>query len=213
MPKRSPRAAKKPAVPAITPEQKREIAALEARIAQIRRQPVTRSQERDLTWWRKTQRESIVADYVASMPKGDYCTLAGRQHKTIDDCARNHDLPLDGPTVDLGEVLRALHDLVASKNNRNPDLEDSSREELEEEKLRQQIQKLELENDRLRVVLSLDRGDAINRRELRDALTAVAASMRDTGRALERVSPAARDVYNQMLDSLAEEIESGRLAF
>ncbi len=199
----------------MTKQPTREILALQARIAQLEGKSLTRTQQRDLTWGERQTKARIIAEYVAAMPKGDYCELSGRQHKVIDDAARLYDLPLDGPVVDLGEALRALHDLIASNASRirGDSLNDSDRDELEDEKLRQQINKLQIENDRLSISLQRDRGDSIPRGEVADALNAVAAKMREGGRALERISPAARDAYNEMLEALATEIETGRLAF
>lgn len=199
----------------MTKKPTREILALQARIAQLEGKPLTRAQQRDLTWGERQTKARIIAEYIAAMPKGDYCQLAGRQHKVIDDAARLYDLPIGGPVIDLGEAIAALHDLIAANASRirGDSLNDSDRDELEAEKLRQQIQKLQIENDRLSISLQRDRGDAIPRAEVADALNAVAAKMREGGRALERISPAARDAYNEMLEALATEIETGRLAF
>lgn len=199
----------------MTKKPTREILALQARIAQLEGKPLTRTQQRDLTWGERQTRARIIAEYCAAMPKGDYCELAGRQHKVIDDAARLYGLPVGGPIIDLAEALTALHDLIAANASRirGESLNDSDRDELEDEKLRQQIQKLQIENDRLSISLQRDRGDAIPRAEVADALNAVAAKMREGGRAIERISPAARDAYNELLEALATEIETGRLAF
>jgi len=192
----------------------REIAALKAKILQIEGGKLSRDQTRDIAWLDRITAEATIDDYVAAVPKGDYCAFSGRQHKQIDDAAKNYGLPLSGPTVNLNQVVRALHDLIAANASRLRGASiEGDRDELEDEKLRQQIAKLQIENERLTIALEHDRGDAIPRSEIAQALNIMAATMREKGRAIERISPAARDIYNEMLDSIADEIESGRLAF
>lgn len=191
----------------------RELAGLRARIAEIEGRKLNREQQRSLNHWVRSTRERIVEEFLIAVPKGRYCEWAGRQQKVIDGQARTHDLPLLGPTVDLAAAVKALHDLVSANANRLRALDDADREELECEKLRKQIAKLQQESERLQVIIERERGDAIPKTDLAEALNAVAAQMRDYGRSLERISPAALEVFNAMLDHLADELESGRLAW
>lgn len=209
-----PRKAASPRKKKLTDAETREICALKAKILQLEGGKLTRDQARDIAWHDRLTADTIIDDYVVAVPKGDYCGFSGRQHKQIDDAAKNYALPLQGPTVNLNQVIRALHDLIAANASRlrGANIE-GDRDELEDEKLRQQIAKLQIENERLTIALEHDRGDAIPRGEIAQALNVMASTMREKGRAIERISPAARDVYNEMLDSIADEIESGRLAF
>lgn len=207
-------AAKRKAPPKLTELQRREIAALKAKIAEIEGQPLTRLQQRDITWYDRVTADTIVDDYARAVPKGDYCAWAGRQHKQIDDAARNYDLPLDGPTVDLHHAIRALHDLIAANASRLRGAAiEGDREQLEEEKLRQQIAQLQIANDRATIGLESDRGNAIPRQEIASALSVIAAQFRDGGRKIGAISPDALEIFNDLMDSLATEIQTGSLAF
>lgn len=215
MPKKSnrPRPDAKRAKPSIALDT-REVRALRAKLAAMLGESITRQQQRDLIWFEKESRDSIVANYLAAVPKGEYCELSGRQHKVIDDAARLYDLPIDGPTVNLYEAIRSLHDFIATNapKLRSANLE-GDKQELEDEKLRQQIGKLQLENDRLMILLKRDKGEAIDRAQLAAALAEVMAAVREYGRSFERISPDARKLFNDMLEFIAVEIESGRLRF
>jgi hypothetical protein len=198
----------------LTDLERREIEALKAKILQLEGGKLNRSQERDIAWHDRLISDTIVDDYTQAVPKGDYCAFAGRQHKQIDDAAKHYRLPIGGPSIDLHQAIRALHDLIAANASRLRGAAiEGDRDELEDEKLRQQIAKLQIENERLTIALEHDRGDAIPRAEIAQALNVMASTMREKGRALERISPEARNIYNEMLDSIADEIESGRLAF
>lgn len=192
----------------------REVRALRAKLASMLGEAISRQQQRDLIWFEKESRDRIVANYFAAVPKGEYCELAGRQHKVIDDAARLYDLPIDGPTVNLYDAIRSLHDFIAANapKLRSVNIE-GDKAELEDEKLRQQISKLTIENDRLMILLKRDKGEAIDRAQLAAALSEVIAAVREYGRAFERISPNARKLFNDMLEFIAIEIESGRLRF
>lgn len=195
-------------------DEPRDVRALRAKLASALGEKLNRTQQRDLTWWEKSSTDKAIDDWIDAVPKGDYCSLTGRQHKQIDDAARLYDLPLDGPTINLRDALTSLHDFIASNapRLRSANL-DGDVSELEEEKLRQQIAKLQIENDRLLIMLKRDKGESIDRVQLASALAEVVAVLREYGRAFERIGHEARTLYNQMMDSLAVEIESGRLRF
>lgn len=194
-------------------DRERLIAAHRAQLRQLEGQTLTRQQIRDVAWLDNHLRRSYVDAWKVAVPKGEYCDLASRQHKLVDDAADNYNLPLDRPTINLRDALTALHDLVAANAHRlNSDL-DGDREELEEEKLRQQIIGLERDNERKLVELQYTRGDAIPKAALRDALVGLSARLRTLGQTLARISPEARATFNDFLQALADEIEKGDLSF
>lgn len=210
MAKKKPAAARAPKAAA---EKKRTIAALNARVKQIEGGKLTRQQIRDIEWLENTERARHVADWIQAVPKGDYCKLADRQHKLVDDAARNYSLPLDRPTIDLREALKALHDLIAANASRlKSDLGDD-RYELEAEKLRQQIVGIERDNERKLIELAHSRGDAIPRKAVRETLVILSARLRTLGQTIARIDPEARDAVNEFLESLAIEMESGDFSF
>lgn len=200
--------------PAATADESRTISALEARLKRLRGQELTRQQQRDLDWLEQLDRRRHIEAWQLAVPKGEYCQLASRQHKLIDDAADNYNLPLGESTINLRDALTALHDLVAANAHRisRGDL-DGDRLELEEEKLRQQILGLEFDNAKKQIELQYTRGEAIPKVAVRDALVALSAQLRTLGQTLARIDPAARDQLNDFLDSLATEIETGNLAF
>ncbi len=144
--------------------------------------------------------------------KGEYCYLASRQHKLIDDAADHYGLPIGESHINLREALTALHDLIAANAHRlrGPD---GDYDELKEEKLRQEILKLEKDNEKAAIELQFAKGDAIPRAQLREALVMLSAQLRTLGQTLARINPDARAALNDFLDTLAAEIESGSLAF
>lgn len=191
---------------------KRKICALESQLKLLRGETLTRQQERDLAWFEHLQRRRYVTEWQQAVPKKDYCELASRQHKLIDDAAETYDLPLGEAVIDLRSALTALHNLVAANAHRlrGPD---GSLDDLREEKLRQEILKLEKDNERSDIDLQFARGDAIPRAQLREALVQLSASLRTLGQTLARIKPDARDALNQFLDTLSTEIENGSLRF
>ncbi|EMI17775.1 hypothetical protein RMSM_05301 [Rhodopirellula maiorica SM1] len=204
--------AKRKATTKRKPVESREAKALRAKLAQINGESLNRQQQRDVAWYDKTQADEAIANWCSAVPKGDYCRLSGRQHKLVDDAARLYGLPIGESTIDLRIAITALHDLIAANANRiRGSLDSGDRDELEAEKLRQQIAKLGTEVERLQISLAKDRGDAIPRQDLRQALVAISAAMREYGRAFARISPEARDLWNDTCNAIADEIETGRL--
>ncbi len=207
--------ARKKSARSTTPDDtSRRVSALNAQLKKLRGEDLTRQQERDLAWFEHLERERHISDWQAAVPKGDYCYLASRQHKLIDDAADVYGLPIDGATIDLRKALTALHDLIAANAHRlRSATGDLEFDELKEEKLRQEVLKLEKENEKAAIDLQFARGDAIPRAQLREALVMLSAQLRTLGQTLARINPDARSALNDFLDTLATEIESGSLAF
>lgn len=188
--------------------------ALNAQLKKLRGDALTRQQERDLAWWEHLERTRHIEEWQAAVPKGEYCYLANRQHKLINDAADHYGLPIDGSVINLRDALTALHDLIAANAHRiRGTTGDLEFDELKEEKLRQEVLKLEKENEKAAIELQFARGDAIPRAQLREALVMLSAQLRTLGQTLARINPEARGALNDFLDTLATEIESGSLAF
>lgn len=197
---------------AATDDHARKISALTAQIKQLRGESLTRQDLRDLAWLEHLERRRHVEAWQAAVPKGEYCQLASRQHKLIDDAAENYGLPIDGAEINLKAALTAVHNLIAANAHRlrGPD---GDYDELKEEKLRQEILMLEKANEKASIELQFTRGNAIPREELRNALQAFSARLRTLGQVLSSINPEARSALNDFLDTMATEIESGSLAF
>lgn len=105
-----------------------------------------REEQRAIAKFQSDQDEASRRQHYAAVPKKDYVRLSGRQHKVLDEQAILYDLPIDGPEIDLGRVLRRFHDILAAHGDQLRADEagpPSSKELLEQERLR----KARLEND------------------------------------------------------------------
>ena len=198
--------------PAGTDDSARRISALDAQLRQLRGESLTRQHRRDLAWFEHLERRRHIEEWQRAVPKGEYCQLASRQHKLVDDAAENYDLPIGEAEIDLKSALTALHNLIAANAHRLRGPE-GDYDELKEEKLRQEILKLQKDNERADIDLQFARGDAIPRVELREALVMLSSQLRTLGQTLARINPEARKALNDFLESLAAEVESGSLAF
>lgn len=200
--------------------------ALEAAVREHRGEKLTQAQSRDLAWWRREERERITNEVVRAVPKGLFCAMAGRQHKLVDDAAERYDLPIDRPEVDLYEAIKAYHDIIAANSrfirpaddaeaeaNGELNVDEASFHELQVWELREKVRKLQRGNDRLEIALTRDRGDSIDRRELREMLGWFSTRVEGLGQQLRRckTGPEAQKTLNEFLDSLANECEQGVL--
>ena len=203
--------------------------ALQAKIRELDGQRLTQQQSRDLIWYDKRTREEIAEHTIANLPKGVYCKLAGRQHSVIDKMARHYRLEsLLGETIDLYDAILELHDLIADNSRMiqplrrgDPGEEDTAnigdQEESEEiyilqiKKLKETVAKLEIANDRARIGLKKDKGDAIDRIEVRRMLELLSERLKGFGQRLRRSKggPDAQKSLNEFLDTLADEIREG----
>ncbi|QDT08009.1 hypothetical protein K227x_64390 [Rubripirellula lacrimiformis] len=196
--------------------------AMQAAIKKHRGEKLSQSDSRDLAWWEKSQRESIVSDALVSIPKGLYCQLAGRQHKVIDDAAERFGLPIGGATIDLFDAIESLHTVIAD-NSRSIipvhaiDTDGADDEEmvykLKLAELQEKVRKLQVHNERQNISLTHDRGDSIDRQELRRLLQVLIVKLRAFGQQLRRASNGqeAQKACNEFLSMLAKEVEEGDL--
>ena len=194
-----------------TADQAREMRAIEARLRQLKGQSLSAKQRADLQWLDRLLAARHVDAWARNCSKADYCRLAGRQNKLVDDAARQYALPIGGPTIDLYAAVKALHDFLAANGPRLRSIEDADREELEKEKLRKQIEGYECDNEKKQIELQHARGEAIPKADLRAARWPCRHNYA-LGR-YRRSHPAAVDDFNECLDRLAEEIDSGKLHF
>lgn len=204
----------------------RVIKALKAKLAAAEGKKLTQAQSRDVAWYDKQQADSIITDALSEIPKGVFCQMAGRQQKVIDEQADRYDLPIDGPTIDLFDAIRAYHDLItANARYLRPaddaamadagelDLDEAEHHQLATEKIRQEVIKLRQSNERLAIQVTRDRGDSIDRRALREMLAWLSTRLEGFGQQLRRAADGAeaQKTLNEFLEHLAEECEQGVL--
>lgn len=204
--------------------------ALEAKLRQLDGGRLTQQQTKDITWFDKRQREAIADETLAALPKGVYCKLAGRQHHVLDKMARHYRLEaLLGDTVDLYDAITELHDLIAENSRliqplRRGEIDDDinigdddvSGEEiylLQIAKLKETVNKLKIANQRAEIGLKKDRGDAIDRVEVKRMFEWLTSRLQGFGQQLRRskTGPEAQQSLNEFLDHLADEIREGEL--
>lgn len=191
---------------------KRRAAGLRAWAAELDGAKLTKQQTRDLAWIRSTVADDIVDQLLRKLPKGAYCELAGRQHKVVDDAAERYDLPLLGPTVDLYAAVKSLHDrLIELAARARPDL-DGTIDELREEKLRQEIRKLESQAEMLTLEIGRRRDELVERQVVQNRLAWLSGQLTGLGQRMRsQVGPEAAKLLNDFLANMAAELESGSL--
>ena len=189
----------------------REIDALNARISKLEGKSVSTAAEADIAWLEKSERADAVQAWIKAVPKGEYCNLARRQHKQIDDAVRNYDLPLDGPTVNLAAVISAFHDFIAGNAHRLRRDLDVEKEELDKKKIAAQIIGIEYDNEGKQIDLLYSKGRAIPKDVVQHALVWLQGALQNLGGNLRRIHPDAGMALNEFLERLAEELESGQL--
>lgn len=212
--------------PPVPKADSRTVKALRAKLALAEGKTLTQTQRRDLQWYDKTEADRITQAWAASVPKGIYCDFAGRQQRTIDEQADRYDLPIDGAVIDLWAAIRAYHDLITANaryirpaddaqaiEDGEVDLADAQHNDLQTEKLRQEVIKLKQSNERLGIQVTRDRGDSIDRRELRDMLTWLSTRLEGFGQQLRRCADGteAQKTLNEFLEHLADEVTQGVL--
>ena len=216
----------KPKQAQLIDETRRTISALKGKLALAEGKKPTQVQARDAAWYDKTQADQAAQAFAAAVPKGIFCAYAGRQQKVIDEQADRYDLPIDGPTVDLNDAIRAYHDLITANaryirpaddaelaENGELDLDEAQHHDLQTEKLRQEIIKLRQSNERLGIQVTRDRGDSIDRRHLREMLMWLSTRLEGFGQQLRTAANGseAQKTLNEFLEHLADECEQGVL--
>lgn len=78
----------------------------------------TREEVRALLRFEKAKEEADRWRFYSSIPKRHWATLAGRQHKTLDEQAARYGMPVGGKEIDLAAVARWLHQFLAAHAKR-----------------------------------------------------------------------------------------------
>jgi hypothetical protein len=190
----------------------REIAALEARVKLLRKQKLTEVEKQAVKWLLERDREEFGRHYIANLPKKVYCELAGRSRKSLDEQADTYNLPLRQPTIDLNAAVRVLHDRLIEFAEDARLAETSESVGLKDEKIRQEIRKIENQVAILQVDLKKRNSELIPRELVREAMQWLTGQLLAFGKTLARQhGDGAQQVLNEFLESLAQEIEAGAL--
>jgi hypothetical protein len=145
--------------------------------------------------------------YYASVPKRHYAQLSGRQTKTLNEQASRYGVPIHGSLIDLGQVIRWLHDFLAKHGRKllaedtdplmgggnSPALEEYRREKAKLARLDRQ-QREETLVDRETAHLAFQR---------------VASLLQQAGEALQKeFGPDAGKILNETLRNCQREVDS-----
>lgn len=207
-------AKRKPAA-AIEPSQveKEEIAALETRLRILRGEPVTAAAQKQLDKWNKTFFESVREQSLRSLPKGIYCSLAGRQQKVVDEFGIRYDVAITGPVIDLFAVIQTFHSRISELAAAARPYQDADDAELHREKLRQEIKKLERQSEQLSIDIKTKLAELVRRDDVREKLTWLSGKLQSLGARLHRVAgEEGQRALNEFLEDLAVEMDGGALA-
>lgn len=147
------------------------------------RQELTEAEHNALKRHEKSKEEKLRWQYYRSIPQKHWRTMSGRQTKVLNEQAQRYGIPFGGATINLPEVVKALHDFLADnayKLARDDDvmLQGGSSPALERyREERAEIARLD-RMERQRALLPRD--------EVKQALGRVAMILRGAGETLQR---------------------------
>ncbi|MEZ6072261.1 MAG: hypothetical protein R3C10_18880 [Pirellulales bacterium] len=166
---------------------------------------LTKSEQQTLRRYEKQQEEDRRWQYYASIPQKHWRQMSGRQTKVINEQAKRYGIPFGGASINLADVVRALHDflaenawklsqdeaLLAGDGSSSPALERYR----EERALLARLDRLEREEQ------------LVARDQVREGLARIAGLLRTAGETLERRHGAeAADVLREALEEAEREI-------
>lgn len=167
----------------------------------------TREQQRCQARESRRLQEAALESGLRALPKGKYCQLAGRQQKVIDEQGRRHQLPVLGPTVDLFDAVKRLHDILA----KHSDVLADGEQDLYSEKIRGQIEHLRTRKQLLDLEIAQRQDTLVERAELEQLLNWWTIRLKALGELLgRRYGREAQQTLNDFLTRAAEEATSGR---
>jgi hypothetical protein len=155
--------------------------------------------------YEKQREEQLRWQYYATIPQKHWRQMSGRQTKVINEQAERYGIPFGGKTVDLSDVVRGMHDFLATnavKLARDGDPMEVAVNSPALERYREERAAL-AKLDRLE-----REGTVIDRNRAREALGRIAALLRAAGDALQRqYGPGAGELFNEVLVDAQREIE------
>ena len=165
---------------------------------------LSRAEQASLRRFEKDKEETLRWQYYKSIPQKHWREMSGRQAKVLYEQAARYGIPFGGPTINLSQVARALHDFLADnalKLSRDDDPLMSGSGSVALERYREERA----------AIARLDRmereGSLLPRDEVREAMGRVASMIRGAGDALQRhYGQAAAEILTDALDDAEREI-------
>lgn len=158
-----------------------------------------------LARYEKQQEEQRRWQYYAAIPQKHWRQMSGRQTKVLNEQAQRYGLPFGGATINLPELVRALHDFLSANARKLADDDDDLLHSAGSSPA------LERYREERALLARLDRlereGQLVRRDNVRQGLGQIAALLRTAGEALQReCGPEARQILDEALDDAAREI-------
>ncbi len=152
------------------------------------------------------QEETRRWQYYESIPQKHWRQMSGRQTKVLNEQAERYGIPCGGRTINLPNVVRALHDFLAA-NARKLAAEDD--EMLGSGVPSPALERYREERAKLARLDRLERERVlVPRDEVREGLGRIAAIIRSAGEALQRqFGASAVDLLYEALDDAQREID------
>jgi len=165
---------------------------------------LSRAEQAALRRFEKDKEETLRWQYYKTIPQKHWREMCGRQTKVLNEQAARYGIPFGGPTINLSEVARALHDFLADnalKLSRDDDPLMSGSGSVALERYREERA----------AIARLDRmereGSLLPRDEVREAMGRVASMIRGAGDALQRhFGQTAVEILTDALDDAEREI-------
>lgn len=205
--------AKKSVSNTVPKEVQDEIDVLEIRLKQLRKQSVSKNDAIKAAAAIKRERESIRDELLKAIPKGVYCSLAGRQQKVVDDFGNRYDVAITGPVINLFEVISTLHSRVSEFAEIARPYLDGEDADLQRIKLKEEINKLQRQSEMLSIDIRTKMAELVKRSDVVDSLDWLSGQLRSLGMRLHReFGPTAQDAFNEFLEAMAVELDGGQLS-
>jgi hypothetical protein len=166
---------------------------------------LTKEERRALKRHEKEKEERLRWQYYGAIPQKHWRAMSGRQTKQINEQAERYSIPFGGATINLPDVVRALHDFLADNavklaRDEDPLMQGSGSPALEkyreERAAMARLDRLERE------------GSLLPRDDVREALGRMASMLRSAGEALQRQFGAgAVEILYEALDDAQREVD------
>ena len=192
------------------PDTDKAIAAIELKLKKLRGTKLTQKEQQQLDSYDKQEAERITREFCAAVPKMRYCELAGRQVKSVNEFGERYGIACDEEKVNLFVVIKDFHTLASElykKAQTNLDLDEI---ELEREKLKQEIAKLQRQSAVLDIDIQKRMETLVDRVAIVAGLEWLSAKLRALGTRIHSIAGQdGVDAVNEFLDDLATEMERG----
>jgi hypothetical protein len=182
------------------------VAALTAKLKQAKGGDLTKSEISLVKKYDEIVAESNREDALLNLPKGIYCKLSGRQQKVVDEQAVRYGLAIDGSKIDLYQVLKKFHDILAEWGPTINELQ-GAEGSLRTEKLRREIELLERRSKSIEIDIKNKQDEFIDRNTLRVRMEWLANKLRTVSERLgKRFGADAQVLLNHALSQIEEEL-------